>query len=40
MMKQVKSTDVGIVMGDLNTKIGEGRQQDVVGDFSLRNRNE
>ena len=40
MIKQVKSTDVVVVMGDFNAKIGKGRQQDIVGDFGIGTRNE
>ena len=40
MLKQVKSTDVLIVMGDFNAKIGVEAYQDTVGKFGLGKRNE
>ena len=40
MLKQVKSTDVLMVMGDFNAKVGSEAQQDTVGRFGLGERNE
>ena len=39
-MKQVGSQDIRIVMGDLNAKIGQGREGEVVGPWGLGERNE
>ena len=39
-LKQVKSTDIVITMGDFNAKVGKGRSGDVVGDHGLGERNE
>ena len=39
-MKQCKRHDVVFVMGDLNAKVGRGREEDIVGDFGLGERNE
>ena len=36
---QIKQTDILIVMGDKNAKIGKGKVADVVGDFGLGERN-
>ena len=37
---QCKSQDVVIVMGDMNAKVGEGRVENMVGDYGLGERNE
>ena len=37
---QCRSQEVLIVMGDFNAKIGEGRDEDIVGPYGLGNRNE
>lgn len=37
---QCKSQEVVIVMGDFNAKIGEGREEDIVGPYGLGKRNE
>ena len=37
---QCKSQDVIIVMGDFNAKIGEGREEDIIGPYGLGIRNE
>ena len=39
MLKEVKSTDVLVVMGDFNAKIGKGTYQHIVGNFGLGKRN-
>ena len=38
--EQAKSHEITIVMGDLNAKIGQGREGDLVGNFGLGERNE
>ena len=38
--REVKSTDVLIVMGDMNAKIGNGKVDGYIGGFGLGNRNE
>lgn len=38
--RQCKSQEVVIVMGDLNAKVGRGRQDEIVGPFGLGERNE
>ena len=38
--KQCKSQEILIVMGDLNTKVGQGRFEDMVGPHGLGERNE
>ena len=38
--QQCKSQDINIIMGDLNAKIGAGRQGRVVGPYGLGERNE
>ncbi|KAI5732155.1 hypothetical protein M8J77_022354 [Diaphorina citri] len=40
LMRQLKNNDITIVMGDLNAKIGQGKQDSIVGDFGLGVRNE
>ena len=40
MMKEVKSSDVLIIMGDFNAKIGKGAYRDIVGKHGLGERNE
>lgn len=40
IMKNVKSTEVLIIMGDFNAKVGKGREEDIVGHFGLGERNE
>ena len=37
---QIKKTDILIVMGDKNAKIGKGKVDDVVGEYGLGERNE
>ena len=39
-MKQLKSQDVKIVMGDFNAKVGNSRTEDIVGPWGLGDRNE
>ena len=39
MLKEVKSTDVLIIAGDFNAKIGKGSYQDLVGNYGLGDRN-
>ncbi|KAG1682425.1 Craniofacial development protein 2 [Nymphon striatum] len=39
-MKQVKPSDILIIMGDLNAKVGRGRHGNVVGNWGLGKRNE
>ena len=39
MLKQVKSTDVIMVIGDMNAKIGKGKVDDIVGPHGLGERN-
>lgn len=39
-MKQVKSSEILIIMGDLNAKVGRGRYGNVVGNWGLGKRNE
>ena len=39
MLKEVKSTDVLLVIGDFNAKIGEGSYEDIVGKYGLGERN-
>ena len=39
MLKQVKSTDVLMVIGDFNAKIGKGKVNDIVGPHGLGERN-
>ncbi|KAI5718027.1 hypothetical protein M8J77_015079 [Diaphorina citri] len=38
--KQLKNNDIIILMGDLNAKIGKGKQEHIVGDHGLGQRNE
>lgn len=38
-LKQCKSTDITIVQGDFNAKVGKGRYEDTVGSFGLGERN-
>ena len=38
--QQVKSTDILVVMGDMNAKIGKGGVESYVGEFGLGTRNE
>ena len=33
MLKEVKSTDVLFIIGDFNAKIGDGKFEDIVGNF-------
>ena len=40
MLKEVKSTDVLIITGDFNAKIGKGSFQDLVGNHGLGRRNQ
>ena len=40
MLKEVKSSDVLIIMGDFNAKIGKGAYRDIVGKHGLGERNE
>ena len=37
--RHCKSQEVIIVMGDLNAKIGKGKEQDIVGEYGLGERN-
>ena len=39
-IKEVKSTDVLIVMGDFNAKVGDQKYGKIIGNFGLGNRNE
>ena len=39
-MKQLKSQDVKIVMGDFNSKVGSERAENVVGPFGMGEKNE
>lgn len=39
-MKQLKSQDVKIIMGDFNAKVGHGRNEDIVGPWGLGEINE
>ena len=39
MLKEVKSTDVLLVIGDFNAKIGEGSYKDIIGAHGLGERN-
>ena len=36
---QIKQTDILIVMGDMNAKIGKGKAADLVGEYGLGERN-
>ena len=38
--QQVKSTDILVVMGDMNAKIGKGKVENYVGEYGLGTRNE
>lgn len=40
VMIKLKSSDVNIIMGDLNAKVGEGGEEGIVGDFGIGIRNE
>ena len=40
MLKQVKPTDILIIMGDFNAKVGDEAHQGTVGKFGLWERNE
>ena len=40
VMEQCKRHEINIVMGDLNSKVGRGRDGDVVGPWGLGDRNE
>lgn len=40
LMKSIKSNDVTFVLGDYNTKVGEGGVDDCVGPYGLGQRNE
>lgn len=39
-LKHTKKEEINIIMGDMNAKIGQGKVEDVVGDFGLGVRNE
>ena len=39
-MSQCKSQDVVLVMGDSNAKVGQGKEEDIVGPHGLGTRNE
>lgn len=39
-MKLVKSSEIVIVIGDFNAKVGRSRREDVVGDYVPRTLNE
>ena len=38
--RQCKASEITVVMGDFNAKVGNGRSGEVVGDFGLGVRNE
>uniref|UniRef100_A0A0B7BR26 Endonuclease/exonuclease/phosphatase domain-containing protein n=4 Tax=Arion vulgaris TaxID=1028688 RepID=A0A0B7BR26_9EUPU len=40
ILKQVKTTDILIIMGDMNSKIGKGKYKNIVGQYGLGTRNE
>ena len=40
MMKEVKSTDVLIILGDFNAKVGKENFQNIAGNYGLGKRNE
>lgn len=40
LLGYTKKTDITIIMGDFNAKVGQGRVDEVVGDFGLGVRNE
>lgn len=40
VIKEVKSTEILIIMGDFNAKVGNGKQEDIVGGFGLGKQNE
>ena len=37
--EQCKNHDVSIVMGDMNAKVGNGRHEDIVGQYGLGEKN-
>ena len=37
---QIKKTDILVVMGGLNAKIGKGKVDDIVGEYGVSERNE
>lgn len=40
LIDQTKSEDNVIIIGDMNATVGEGRDESIVGEFGLGNRNE
>jgi len=39
-MRQCRSQEINLVMGDLNAKVGKGQYQDIVGPYGLGTRND
>lgn len=40
VLKSVKAGEVCVIMGDFNAKVGQGKEDDIVGNFGLGQRNE
>ena len=40
VLKNVKTGEVNMIMGDFNAKVGQGKEDDIVGNFGLGQRNE
>ena len=40
VLRQCKNHELNIIMGDLNSKVGKGRTEQIVGPFGLGERNE